>query len=212
MIRIIIADDHNIVLDGLKSLFDNVQDMECIATASDGKRAYDLCTNMKPDIVLMDIDMPVMNGIEATRILKKEQPEIKVLTLTQHSEKGMIQRLMDCGSDGYLLKNIDQEELVMAIRKVMDGNKYFSSEVAASLLGPSTELGGSDIEIAAQMSARESEILKLVAEGLSSKEIGEKLFISPRTVDTHRNNLMQKLDIHNIAGLIRFAFKNGYTE
>lgn len=212
MIRIIIADDHRIVLDGLKSLFDDVKDMECIATADDGKRALDLCQNMNPDIVLMDIDMPVMNGIEATRQLKKDNPEIKVLTLTQHSEKGMIQRLMECGSDGYLLKNIDQEELVMAIRKVIDGQKYFSSEVAASLLSSDSNLSGDGVEAAAQMSARETEILKLVASGMSSKEIGEQLFISPRTVDTHRNNLMQKLDIHNIAGLIRFAFKNGYVE
>jgi two-component system, NarL family, nitrate/nitrite response regulator NarL len=212
MIRIIIADDHRIVLDGLKALFDDVPDMECIATAGDGKRALDLCQNMTPDIVLMDIDMPVMNGIEATRQLKKDNPTIKVITLTQHSEKGMIQRLMECGSDGYLLKNIDQEELVMAIRKVINGKKYFSSEVAASLLSSGPSLGGDGVEAAAQMSARETEILKLVASGLSSKEIGEKLFISPRTVDTHRNNLMQKLDIHNIAGLIRFAFKNGYVE
>lgn len=119
---------------------------------------------------------------------------------------------MECGSDGYLLKNIDQDELVMAIRKVIDGQKYFSSDVAASLLSPTPDLSGDGIEAAAQMSARETEILKLVASGLSSKEIAEKLFISPRTVDTHRNNLMQKLDIHNIAGLIRFAFKNGYVE
>lgn len=212
MIKIIIADDHRIVLDGLRSLFDDVQDMECIATAGDGKRALDLCKSMSPDIILMDIDMPVMNGIEATRQLKKEMPRVKVLTLTQHSEKGMIQRLMECGSDGYLLKNIDQDELVMAIRKVIDGQKYFSSDVAASLLNPSAELVGDGVEAAAQMSARETEILKLVASGMSSKEIAEKLFISPRTVDTHRNNLMQKLDIHNIAGLIRFAFKNGYVE
>lgn len=212
MIRIIIADDHRIVLDGLKSLFDDVEDMECIATAPDGKRALDLCINMEPDIVLMDIDMPEMNGIEATRAVKKEKPNVKVITLTQHSEKGMIQRLMECGSDGYLLKNIDQEELVMAIRKVLDGQKYFSSEVAASLLDSGPTQSPEGLEAAAQLSAREVEILRHVAQGLSSREIGEQLFISPRTVDTHRNNLMQKLDIHNIAGLIRFAFKNGYAE
>lgn len=212
MIRIIIADDHRIVLDGLKALFDDVQDMECIATAPDGKRALDLCINMEPDIVLMDIDMPEMNGIEATRAVKKEKPNVKVITLTQHSEKGMIQRLMECGSDGYLLKNIDQEELVMAIRKVLDGQKYFSSEVAASLLDSSPTQSAEGLEAAAQLSAREVEILRHVAQGFSSREIGEQLFISPRTVDTHRNNLMQKLDIHNIAGLIRFAFKNGYAE
>lgn len=118
---------------------------------------------------------------------------------------------MECRPDGYLLKNIDQEELVMAIRKVMNVQKYFSSEVAASLLNSGPSLGGDGVESVAQMSARETEILKLVASGMSSKEIGEKLFIAQEQW-THRNNLMQKLDIHNIAGLIRFAFKNGYVE
>lgn len=121
----------------------------------------------------------------------------------------MVKQLLACGSDGYLLKNIDQDELAMAIRKVNGGQNYFSSEVTMSLAGKAVEKSstGADVEI----TEREIEILTLIAEGFSSKQIGEKLFISSRTVDTHRTNLMNKLDIHNIAGLIRFALKNGYS-
>ena len=134
---------------------------------------------------------------------------MKVISLTQHSERGMVRQLLDCGSDGYLLKNIAQDELADAIRKVNNGENVFSSEVALSLAGKAVEKNSNGVEV--ELTERELEILALIAEGLSSKQIGEKLFISPRTVDTHRTNLMNKLEIHNIAGLIRFAFKNGYA-
>ena len=150
-----------------------------------------------------------MNGMEATRRIKKAYPSVKVISLTQHSERGMVQQLLDCGSDGYLLKNIAQDELAAAIRKVNDGQNVFSSEVTMSLAGKAVEKNVHGTEV--ELTEREIEILILIAEGLSSKQIGEKLFISPRTVDTHRTNLMNKLDIHNIAGLIRFALKNGYS-
>lgn len=208
-IRLILVDDHRIVLDGLKALLDDIEGFDCVATADNGQKALDLLKVFSIDVVLMDIDMPVMNGMEATRRIKKEYPTVKVISLTQHNERGMVQQLLDCGSDGYLLKNIAQDELTSAIRKVYEGQNVFSSEVTMSLAGKAVEKNTNGVEV--EITERELEILQLIAEGLSSKQIGEKLFISPRTVDTHRTNLMNKLDIHNIAGLIRFALKNGYA-
>jgi DNA-binding NarL/FixJ family response regulator len=208
-IRLILVDDHQIVLDGIKALLDDVDGLDCVATAENGQKALDLLKVFDVDVVLMDIDMPVMNGMEATRIIKKDFPDVKVISLTQHSERGMVKKLLECGSDGYLLKNIAQADLTEAIRKVHSGEKAFSDEVSETLSGKAVELSASGIEV--ELTEREIEIIGLIAEGLSSKQIGEKLFISPRTLDTHRTNVMNKLDIHNIAGLIRFALKNGYA-
>lgn len=208
-IRLILVDDHKIVLDGIKALLDDLDGFDCVATAENGQKAIELLKVFDVDMVLMDIDMPVMNGMEATRIIKKDFPSVKVISLTQHSERGMVKQLLECGSDGYLLKNIAQDELAEAIRKVKAGESAFSEEVSMSLAGKAVEKNANGVEV--ELTEREIEILTLIAEGLSSKQIGEKLFISPRTVDTHRTNLMNKLDIHNTAGLIRFALKNGYS-
>lgn len=208
-IRLILVDDHQIVLDGLKALLDDLDGFDCVATADNGQKALDLLKIFDVDVVLMDLDMPVMNGIEATRTIKKDHSSTKVISLTQHNERGMVQQLIECGSDGYLLKNIARDDLANAIRKVVEGGKVFSEEVSMSLAGKAVEKNANGVEV--ELTEREIEILTLIAEGLSSKQIGEKLFISPRTVDTHRTNLMNKLDIHNIAGLIRFALKNGYA-
>ncbi|MBI1287259.1 MAG: response regulator [Flavobacteriales bacterium] len=208
-IRLILVDDHQIVLDGLKALLDDIDGFDCVATADNGQKALDLLKVFDIDLVLMDLDMPVMNGVDATRRIKKDHPNVKVISLTQHNERGMVQQLLECGSDGYLLKNIAQDELANAIRKVVSGERVFSEEVTMSLAGKAVEKNANGVEV--ELTEREIEILTLIAEGLSSKQIGEKLFISPRTVDTHRTNLMNKLDIHNIAGLIRFALKNGYA-
>lgn len=208
-IRLLLVDDHKIVLDGIKALLDDLDGFDCVATADNGQKALDLLNVFDVDVVLMDIDMPVMNGIEATKRIKKDFSRLKVISLTQHSERGMVKRLLECGSDGYLLKNIAQDELAAAIRKVVAGEQAFSEEVTMSLARKAVEKNAQGVEV--ELTEREIEILSLIAEGLSSKQIGEKLFISPRTVDTHRTNLMNKLDIHNIAGLIRFALKNGYA-
>ena len=208
-IRLLLVVDHHIVLDGIKALLDEVEGFDCIATADNGQKALDMLNVFDVDVVLMDIDMPIMNGMEATKRIKKEYPKVRVISLTQHSERGMVQKLLDCGSDGYLLKNIAQDELTTAIRRVYNGENVFSSEVTMRLEGKAVEKNASGIDV--ELTEREIEILSLISEGLSSKQVGEKLFISPRTVDTHRTNLMNKLDIHNIAGLIRFALKNGYA-
>jgi DNA-binding NarL/FixJ family response regulator len=208
-VRVLLVDDHQLVLDGLSALLSGVDGYNCIGTALNGQEALKLLNALTVDVVLMDVDMPVMDGVEATKRVKKDFPEIKVISLTQHNERGMAKRLLDCGADGYLIKNSSQEDLIQAINLVLDGKRALSNELAEQLSGTQTETSASGIEV--ELTEREVEILTLIAEGLSSKQIGEKLFISPRTVDTHRTNMMNKLDIHNIAGLIRFAMKNGYA-
>jgi DNA-binding NarL/FixJ family response regulator len=214
-IKILLADDHQIVLDGLKSLLSDINDFEVIGAVSNGKDAVDfIATKEKPDIAVLDIDMPVMNGINATREIKKNFNGVRVLTLSMHNEKGVIQTLMDAGADGYILKNSSREELEKGIRAICRGETFFSTDVTMSLLNQSTEITANNElpEEVKDLTEREVEILKLVAEGYSNKEIGERLFISHRTVDTHRTNLMKKMDVHNVAGLIRIALKSGLVD
>lgn len=206
-VNLIICDDHQLVIDGLKALMEGENDLILKGTANNGAEAIRLIQNLKIDLVLMDLDMPVMSGIEATKAIKKDHPEVKVIILTMHDEKSIITMLMDLGADGYVIKNADRLELLNAIRNVAAGKKHFSPEVTVALL--SQEENPMSSALMEGLTEREIEILKLIAEGLSNKEIGDKLFISHRTVDTHRTNLMKKLEVHNIAGLIRFAIKHG---
>ncbi|MFY0674583.1 MAG: response regulator transcription factor [Bacteroidia bacterium] len=214
MVRLAIADDHQLVLDGLKALISDIADFELVAEGNNGKDICLIAENFDLDLALIDIDMPIMNGMQATEILKKKHPEIKVLVLTMHNEKGIIQKVLEVGADGYLLKNTNQQELVGAIRKVIAGEKYFSSEVTMSLATPGqgAKVILQNQELDTSLTERETEILKLVAQGYSNKEIGDTLFISHRTVDTHRTNLMRKLDAKNIAGLIRYAMRTGLID
>lgn len=214
-IKILIADDHKIVLDGLTSILGDIDGFDVVGSVENGKDAVDfVATKEKPDVLLMDIDMPVMNGINAAREIKKNFEGVRILTLSMHNEKGMIQTLMDAGADGYILKNSSKEELEKGIRTVYAGQTFFSTDVTMSLLNQSTEITKqADLPQEVQeLTERELEILKLVAEGYSNKEIGERLFISHRTVDTHRTNLMKKMVVHNVAGLIRIAIKSGLVE
>lgn len=217
-IKILLADDHQIVLDGLQSLLSDIADFEVIGAVNNGKEAVNfVATNKtanKPNIVLMDIDMPVMNGINAAREIKKNFDDVRILTLSMHNEKGVIQTLMDAGADGYILKNSSKEELEKGIRTICKGEPFFSTDVTMSLLNQSSEItsGGELPDEVKDLTEREIEILKLVAEGYSNKEIGDRLFISHRTVDTHRTNLMKKMNVHNVAGLIRIALKSGLVE
>jgi DNA-binding NarL/FixJ family response regulator len=214
MVRLAIADDHQLVLDGLKALISDVPDFELVAEGNNGKDLCLITDNLNVDLVLVDIDMPVMNGMQATEIIKKKHADVKVIVLTMHNEKGIIQKVLEVGADGYLLKNTNQQELVGAIRKVMNGEKYFSTEVTMSLATPGdgAKVVLQNQELDTSLTEREIEILKLIAQGFSNKEIGDRLFISHRTVDTHRTNLMRKLDAKNIAGLIRYAMRAGLID
>ncbi|MBI3142391.1 MAG: response regulator transcription factor [Bacteroidetes bacterium] len=214
MVRLALADDHQLVLDGLKSLIHEVPDFELVSDVTNGRDLCLVADNFKLDVVLVDIDMPIMNGMQATEIIKKKHPEVKVLVLTMHNEKGIIQKVLEVGADGYLLKNTNQHELIEAIRKVVRGEKYFSPEVTMSLasMTDGSKIKLQNFEIDTSLTEREIEILKMIAQGYSNKEIGDKLFISHRTVDTHRTNLMRKLDAKNIAALIRYAIRAGLVD
>ena len=208
-IKVLVTDDHQIIVDGLKSLLNNSTDFKVIGEANNGREALKIIENVEVDVVLMDIDMPVMNGIETLKEIRRRRLEVKVIILSMHHEAGMIKSLIDLGAMGYLLKSSPQEELAAAIRKVAVGQQYFSSQVTLSLLNKPQNSNNAESESAGLLTERETEIIKLIAEGFSNKEIGAKLFISHRTVDTHRTNLMKKIQVENIAGLISYAIKNG---
>ena len=216
MISILLADDHQIVLDGLKQHFDANPDFEVLTTCTDGKECYDRAIALQPDVVIADIDMPLMNGIELTRKLKSEGHKSRIIILTFHNEQSIIKKLVEYKVDGYLLKNSEMNELDLAVNKVHAGQPYFSSDVTLSLL-QSQELkrniSAPDIsKKLSELTEREIEVLKGIADGLSNKKIGDKLFISHKTVDSHRSNLMKKLEANNMAKLIKFAIKAGLVD
>ena len=203
-INVLLTDDHQLIIDGLKSLLKDQDDINVSAEANNGREALRILGFLPVDVVLMDIDMPVMNGIETLKEVKKQYPDVKVIILSMHNEAGMIKSLIDLGANGYLLKSCTQDEVVSAIRKVAAGQASFSTDVTMALLKPANQEQKTEF-----LTERETEILKMIAAGYSNKEIGDKLFISHRTVDTHRTNLMKKISVNNIAGLISYAIKNG---
>ena len=205
-IKVIIADDHHLVRQGFKALLEDFDFVDLIGEASNGKEVLNLFHNGKyADVVVLDVDMPMMSGIEALDYIVEAFFGVKVIMLTMLNNKELIQKCIDKGAKGFLYKNASSNELAEAIKKVANGDFYFSSDVALTLLNKTqtSPLQSWDI-----LTDREFEILKWVAEGYSSTEIGKQLFISPRTVDTHRNNLIQKLEVNGVAGLIRFAVQN----
>ncbi|MCE3297296.1 MAG: hypothetical protein K0R65_3010 [Crocinitomicaceae bacterium] len=206
--KIIIADDHTLILDGIKSMLEKVPEYSLLAAVDNGRELVAKTRILQPDLVITDIDMPVMDGNEAVKILHKEFPGLKILVLTMHHEKSMYLKLKASGAHGYIHKNCDKEELFFAIQQILKGKEYISSEIQPGETGSGNyRVEGSSVPV--ELTKREVEILGLIAEGLTNIEIGEKLFISHRTVDSHRTNLMRKLDVKNIAGLIRFAYSNG---
>lgn len=205
-IKILLADDHLLVRKGFRALLEELDFVEIVGEAGNGKEAIALLRNgAKPNVALLDYEMPLMNGLEATVEIKRDFFGVKVIMLTMMQNKELIEEAVEKGVSGFLFKNTSLEELSEAIQRVASGDTYFSSEVTLTLLKP---LHNPDAPLLALLSSREMEILKLVAQGLSSTEIGQQLFISPRTVDTHRNNILQKLELPGIAGLVQFAVRN----
>lgn len=205
-INLIIADDHQLVRRGFRALLDDVEHITVLGEASNGKEVINMLRNgAKPDIVLLDYEMPQMNGLETAAVIQKEYFGVKTIMLTMLNSREIIQAAVENGVSGFLFKNASPDELEECVKRVFAGGKYFSGEVTLTLLHPNTIPNQTSIS---QLSAREIEILRLVAQGLSSTEIGQQLFISPRTADTHRNNIMQKLQLNGIAALVQFAIKN----
>ena len=205
-IKLLLADDHQLVRKGFRALLEELDFVEIVGEAANGREVIQLLRNgAKPDVALLDYEMPFMNGLEATEQIKRDFFGVKVIMLTMLHDRELIQEAVDKGVSGFLFKNASLDELGDAIRRVARGEPYFASEVALALLQPAAHPAAA---LLAQLTEREIEILRLVATGLSSTEIGQRLFISPRTVDTHRNNIIQKLNVPGIAGLVQFALKN----
>lgn len=207
-VRLVLCDDHRIITEGLQRLLQDVAWVECVGTAASGRDLLYLLEHIQSDIILLDLDMPGMDGAEVMQRIKNRWPAIKVLILTMHDGQATVHRLLEQGADGYLLKSCGREELLRALQAVQEGNKHFSAEITEALLKQRAEVAMKDDRLSA-ISEREREVLGALAEGLSNKEIGDRLFISPRTVDTHRANLMKKLKVHNLAGLVRLAMSAG---
>ena len=214
-INIMIVDDHQIIVDGIKALLKEEKNISVAAQANNGRDAIALLENTPVDIVLIDIEMPVLNGCDATAIITARYPKTKVIALTTHDEKSIVKKMLNAGASGYVLKNINREILMQAINAVMRGETYFSSEIPITLATQSAEDVGTRTEHSSSislLSAREIEILKHITNGLSNHEIAEKLFLSPKTVETHRTNMMQKLGLHNVVALVKYAIKSGLME
>lgn len=214
MIKILIADDHTIMAEGLKSLFDDEPDIKVITTVSNGLEALKVLEKEEIDVILLDIDMPKMNGIECAREILVSYPETKIAILTMHHEKSLIKSFIKMGVSAYMLKTIPGEELNLAIKTIHKGGEYFNADVTKALLNKK-EKENVALEInpvVSQLTTREIEVMKLISGGMTNSQIGEKLFISPRTADAHRTNIMKKIDVHNVAGIVRFAFKNNLME
>lgn len=209
-IRLLLVDDHPVVRKGIESSLARHRHLEVVGEAADGREALNRAKELVPDIVLLDLGMPNMDGITVTEILRKELPQTKVLVLSMHHSKDMLQRLIQAGIRGYLLKDATPEEIVRAIETVYAGEAYFSPEVARMALNQYVASGGSvPPSPASKLTDREREVLALIAEGLTNKEVACKLNLSVRTVETHRERVMRKLEIRNAAGLTKFAIAHG---
>ncbi len=212
MIRILLADDHTLFRDGLHNLFSQQPDMEVVGQASDGVEAARLACELEPDVVLMDVTMPGLNGFEATRRIHEQCPRVKVLILSMHADLRFVTESLHAGACGYLLKESAFPQLVRAIGSAMAGQMVFSPTISEALARDYARRvgheGGSAFVV---LSAREREVLQLLAEGRATRDIAAELNVSIKTVETHRRQIMQKLDIHSVAELTKYAIREGIT-
>ena len=209
MIKIIIADDHQMFIDGIKSLLVNEKGIKLVGEALNGKEVLLLLDKEKADIVLLDVNMPEMDGIEATKQIRQRYPLVKILMLTMYNNQEFVFGLMNAGASGYILKNTGKAELLEAIKSVNEGKTFYSKEVTETILQNFTKKPEEQRVEAAHLTEREKDVLKLIAQEYNTQEIAAKLFISTNTVETHRKNLLSKLQAKNIAGLVKFAIQTG---
>jgi DNA-binding NarL/FixJ family response regulator len=205
MIKVLLVDDHPLVLDGIRSRLDDDDEINVIAEAANGQEALDKASDLNPDVVLMDINMPILNGIEAAEIFADKYPHIKILILTMHDSREYITKVLNTGAKGYILKDVPSDEMVAAIKMVHAGKTYYSSGVTDTLINEKETK-------AVPLTDREKTILQLLAEGASNKHVARELDISVRTVETHRRNIKRKLDVKTSAGLVKYAIENGIVE
>lgn len=208
-IRVLLADDHALVRAGFRALLESLPDMEVIAEAGDGREALRLIELHQPDVVLMDIGMPGLNGLEAAARLAQQSPSIPVIILSMHATEEYVLRALRAGAVGYLLKDAGTAELELAVRAVVRGETYLSPAVSKHVIAEYVQRVSNEPNSLEQLTPRHREILQLIAEGQTTKEIAQTLDLSIKTVETYRTQLMERLDIHDIAGLVRYAIRTG---
>jgi DNA-binding NarL/FixJ family response regulator len=211
-IRVLVADDHALLREGIRALLKQSDEVEVVGEASDGQQAVEECRRLEPDVVLMDVAMPGLGGLEATLLILKEQPAVKVLVLTQYDDREYVARFLKAGAAGYVLKKAAGSELVSAIRAASRGGLVLDPSIARELVEsgrPMTDAAGDPYE---RLTDREKQVLKLVAEGHSSKDVAQLLGISVKTAMSHRERVMEKLDLHNRSDLVRFAVRRGVIQ
>jgi two-component system response regulator NreC len=213
-VRVLIVDDHAIVRDGVRMILEAQPDIEVVGEASDGREALEAARRLSPGVVLLDIAMPGMNGLEATAAIRQNLPDVQVLILTMHEDYEYFFEVLRAGASGYVLKGASSDDLVSAIRAVHQGGVYLHPAVAKNLVSDYVKRmePGEDRARYDGLSDRERQVLKLVAEGKTSRQIAEELFLSVNTVQTHRAHIMEKLGLHNRTDLIRYAFRKGLVE
>lgn len=219
-IRILIADDHSVVRSGIRTVLQSSPEFIVVAEAEDGEEAVELAAKHKPEVVVMDISMPQLNGIEATAKMKENDPNVKVIILTVHADEEYVFQILRAGASGYVLKSAGKKEIFAAVRSAISGERFFSPGISNLIIDsfinrakepaphpPSTAGSGKQ-----QLTKREIEVLEYIAQGYTNRKIADTLFLSVRTVNTHRTNLMQKLDIHDTARLVRYAIETGLVK
>ena len=205
MIRILVVDDHAILRDGIRSLLESQEDILVVGEAGDGSEALEVISTLLPDIVLMDISMPKTNGLEATRLIKERFPHVKVLMLTQHDNREYIAPALGAGASGYVLKRSGRREMLNAIRQVHEQGAFLTNKITQEVLQEYSRPGYNGSKTEPRLTDRERQVLQLIVEGKSNKEIALALSISPKTVSVHRTNIMSKLDVQNTVELVRVA-------
>ena len=214
-ITILLAEDHQIVREGFQALLKHERDLKVVGEAETGRQAVQLTRKLRPEVVVMDIAMPLLNGLEATRQIRKDFPDTKVLILSAHSHAAFVKQVTDLGATGFLLKHTSSAVLATAIREVHKGNTFYSPSISKRLAGrdqKSLDREGNSKKKNSCLSSREVEVLQLIAEGRPNKQVAAELGVSFKTIDKHRQHLMSKLNIHDIAGLTRYAIAQGIIE
>lgn len=211
-IKVFLVDDHALVREGIVNSLVSQKHIQVVGEAKDGNEALEKLSYIKTDVVIMDVSMPAMGGIEATRLIAKNYPDVNILVLSMYNEETRVREMLKAGALGYILKSTHMKELVEAIESVSKGQSYFTREVSSKIMEQLVRGRSGSANTLNKLTNREVQILKLISEEYTNHEIAEKLFISSRTVDTHRRNLIQKLQAKNTAGLVRYAIKNKIAE
>ena len=211
-IRIMIVDDHQVVIDGIKLMLKDEENLVCVAEASTGREAIDKMAQLEVDLVLLDINLPDISGIEVCKKLSKEYDALKILALTMYDKGSFIQQMFKSGASGYILKNAGKEELLKAIKTINEGETYVSQQVSQALMNSLLKKDKSRSDFIPELTRREKEILQLIAQEYTTQEISKNLFISLNTVETHRKNLLSKFGVRNSVGLVRVAIEKGLLD